>query len=40
MITKSLETNDCDKNKAVLESLVNKKNYNSRKKHSKNCTVS
>ena len=34
MITKSLETNDCDKNKAVLESLVNKQNYNFRKENS------
>ena len=32
MISKSLETNDCDKNKAVLESLMNKQNYNFRKK--------
>ena len=31
MITKSLETNDCDENKAVLEALVNKQNYNFRK---------
>ena len=40
MFIKSLETNDCDKNKAVLESLVNKQNYNFQKENSKNCTIS